>query len=97
METDQNNPELSVNDGRKKAKLVTKFFWGTTNVPASEFIENNQGQAIMNRINQNQTITDDDRLIIFQFLADFANWSHFADKYIEHYSLQAQFLAFISF
>ena len=86
------NPDFCVNDGRKKAKLVAKFFSGSPKVPASDFIENNQAESIMNRINTQNTITDDDRLIIFQFLADFSNWSHYADKYIEHYSYQGQFL-----
>lgn len=65
-----------------------EYYWGKPVVTAAEFITNNQASAIMERLNSDSEVSENEKKIIFQFVADFSNWSHFADKYIAHYIQQ---------
>ena len=69
-----------------KAQLLSNFCWGQPTIPASEFLEQQNPEEILSMFSTDNILSENQVELVMQFIANFTNWSTFADMYQSHYS-----------
>lgn len=87
-----NSQSLFIRKNRSQAWLLSKFYFGESDLTASEFLESNDGTVLSSRLLEAQGVTDTDRSEIRKFISNFQNWSLHAASYIKANTIEVSSL-----
>ena len=75
--------------------MLGKFYFGDANLSASKFLESNQGLEISKKIQKSALISEKEKEMIRQYIANFQNWAKNASLYLKANTLEVILLIII--
>ena len=82
---------LVSHENQPKAWLLSKFYFGEFDIPASEFLESKSADEVTGDLIKISKITEAEKTKIRKYISNFQNWSRYAAQYIKANTLEVRF------